>query len=57
MSQKEYMVDFPQELKHLKNEGIILSPMDQRYGLIGLTEKLADSYLLRIFAIRRESEE
>lgn len=57
MLETNYMVDFPEELKHLENEGLILSPVDQRYGLIGMTEQLDDSYLLRIFAISRESEE
>lgn len=57
MTVQKYMVDYPQELKHLENEGLILSPHDQRYGLVGLTEEIADGYLLRVFAISRKSEE
>ena len=57
MLETSYMIDFREELKHLENEGLILSPVDQRYGLIGMTEQLNDSYLLRIFAISRKSEE
>lgn len=58
MPRQPYMLDFPQELKHLENEGLILSPHDdQCYGLVGLTENIDDGYLLRVFAISRESEE
>ncbi|MBD3109525.1 hypothetical protein IEO70_14345 [Bacillus sp. AGMB 02131] len=57
MPEQKCSVICPQELEQLKNEGLILSPMDQRYGLIGYTEEIANSYLLRIFAIKRDSIE
>lgn len=57
MSEEKYVINRPQELEHLENEGVILSPLDQYRGLVGLTEKIDDSYLLRIFSIRRYSEE
>lgn len=52
---EEYEIVYPRDLMHLESEGILISPQNIQYGLIGLKEQIGNLYLLRIFMLQRES--
>ena len=52
---EEYEIVYPKNLRHFESEGILISPTNYQYGLIGLREQIGDIYLLKIFTLYRES--
>ncbi|MBD3107194.1 hypothetical protein IEO70_02355 [Bacillus sp. AGMB 02131] len=54
---EEYEIVYPKELIHLESEGILVSPQNRQYGVIGLREQIGSFYLLRIFLMKRETSQ
>lgn len=52
---EEYEIVYPRELIHLESEGILISPQNKQYGIIGLREQISEIHLLRIFMMERET--
>lgn len=48
---EEYEIRYPYELRHLESEGILVSPTNYQYGLIGLSEHIGGLFILRIFCV------